>query len=145
MVDYLTKTELFNPRILNEILRLSPDGSMLSFLSTFTDMRTMKQMLSPSEAKEILLDMTRGDQDIVRSIVQLAKRLSYDSHVTPLSQVIKSSTIQEWIDKKASCMLELAQEIREVSWGKNITERRKNTPHPCEQTKLFQSHGLTCT
>lgn len=44
LVNYLTNIDPLNPRILNEVLRLSPDGSMLSFLSIFTDMRTIKQM-----------------------------------------------------------------------------------------------------
>lgn len=85
LVQYLGRVTSFNPRVLNEILRLSPDGSMLSFLSTFTDMRTMKQIMNPGEAHSILRYLTRGDTDVIQTIARVSKKLSYDYYKSILS------------------------------------------------------------
>lgn len=95
LVQYLGKVTPFNPRVLNEVLRLSPDGSMLSFWSTFTDMRTMKQLMTPVEAHTILLDLTRGDMEVIRTITEISKKLSYDHHKVLLKGYIESCTIEE--------------------------------------------------
>jgi len=46
LVSYLMTIRPCIPRVHNEILRNSPEGAKLNFLSTFIDMRTMKGILS---------------------------------------------------------------------------------------------------
>lgn len=143
LVDYLGKTRPFNPRVLNEILRLSPDGSMLSFLSTFTDMRTMKQILIPKDATSILKDLSRGDLDIVARILEVSKLVSSDHAQTRLKDVIRSMPVTDWLEEKEKCTRDLAQELRQVSWALDITG--VTTPHPCEQTTLVKAEGGLCS
>lgn len=108
LVQYLGQVTPFNPRVLNEILRLSPDGSMLSFLSTFTDMRTMKQLMNPGETQSILNDLTRGDTDVIQTIARVSKKLSYDFHRSLLSGYINSCTVDEWMEQKLRCITTFA-------------------------------------
>lgn len=142
LVQYLGRVTPFNPRVLNEILRLSTDGSMLSFLSTFTDMRTMKQIMNPGEAHFILKDLTRGDTDVIQTIARVSQKLSYDFHKSLLSGYITSCSVEDWVREKLQCITTLSQEIGNISWGLPIAG--VTTPHPCEQTGLFLAHGITC-
>lgn len=115
LVSYLGQVTPFNPRVLNEILRLSPDGSMLSFLSTFTDMRTMKQLMSPGEAHSILYDLTRGDRDVIGAIIKISKHLSYDSYKKLLAGYVSSCSVDGWVDQKLSCITSFTQEKNQVN------------------------------
>lgn len=69
MVEYLSRSVPLCKRVLNEILRLSPDGSMLSFLTIFKDMRTMKQILTPPDANRLVTKLKSADFDIYKNII----------------------------------------------------------------------------
>lgn len=140
--EYLSNTDPLCPRVLNEILRLSPEGSMQGFLSIFKDMRTMKQMLDPESSIELVNRLRDSDLSLLKHIIRISKKLRSDeSHrvIAAALNVIPS----DWIREKIACTTELAKEIREVTWGKPV--EGVSIPHPCEQSAMFLSHGDTCS
>lgn len=61
LVSYLSTINPCVPRIINEILRNSPEEAKLNFISTFIDMRTMKGVLSFNDARQLLTSLQVTD------------------------------------------------------------------------------------
>lgn len=141
--EYLFKTRPLTPRVLNELLRLSPDGSMLSFLGTFTDMRTMKQVLGPQDSNQLLYTLQQGDIDTISNILLISDLVKGNRARDKQLSHLPPHNIEEWLSIKQSCTTSLSQELREIGWDAPI--QGVTIPHPAEQTRLFPSEGSRCT
>lgn len=142
MAGYLSTVRPFNPRVLNEILRLSPDGSMLSFLSIFKDMRTMKGMLKQEGAKELVRSLQQSDIDLVAWVIHIHKITIKDSYLTLFRETQGIQDLQAWMNYHQDCTTEQAQKLRCLCWELPI--EGVTTPHPQEQTQLFRAQGDMC-
>lgn len=139
--QYLSETDPLCPRVLNEILRLSPEGSMQGFLSIFKDMRTMKQMLDPYSANSLVEKLRSSDLELLQHIIQISKKIKSDECHRMIRDILKIDP-KMWIAEKIKCTTLLAQEIREVSWGKRV--EGVSIPHPVEQAAIYLSDGDRC-
>lgn len=143
MAEYLTTMTPFNPRIANEILRLSPDGSMLSFLAIFQDMRTMKQLLSAKDANHLVEELAQGDVDVVTYIIKLYKDMKNKRHIAYLRGFSSITDTKEWLEKAQKCSSQLVQNLRDSSWNLEISG--VTTPHPLEQSRIHRATGEVCS
>lgn len=140
--DYLSETDPLCPRVLNEILRLSPEGSMQSFLSIFKDMRTMKQLLDPQSSTELVNRLRDSDIELLRHIITISKRIQSNLCYRYIKESLNVNP-KDWIAVKTACTSELAKELRDVTWGKQV--EGVSIPHPVEQSSMFLSLGDRCS
>lgn len=77
-ISYLMSITPCFPRALNEIYRLSPEGAKMSFLSMFTDMRTLKGMMSGSVSQELYRHLRFAEFAEIDHIVQVYYQLKYN-------------------------------------------------------------------
>nr|WPV62272.1 MAG: RNA-dependent RNA polymerase [Jingmen rodent lispivirus 1] len=133
VLNYLSSIRPFSPRVLNTIYRNSPEGARLDFLSTFVDMRTIKNVVSASESRTLLSKLEDCDInwfmficETYQEIVHFKYRKSYDNRCRDLG--IKPS------DGPYICTTKLANYLRNKSWDIDI--EHVTVPHPFEQTCL---------
>lgn len=140
--EYLVEAEPCFPRVLNEILRLSPDGSMLGFLATFTNMRTMKGLLPPEISHELVHTLQRGDIALLENLIVM-KKITMNEEYKRVYQKNLPCGMEDYLSHWRRCISETVQELRDSSWGRPILG--VTTPHPVEQSTIGVSQGETCT
>lgn len=140
--EYLFSVRPLTPRVLNEILRLSPDGAMLSFLTTFTDMRTMKQLMPAEDSHVLIRAMETADQAIFRHIIGIMKKVRNEDFIPRTTIGPRNQPITEWLTEIQTCSTVLAQALRDSSWKQKI--HGVTTPHPMEQASLHRLNDGVC-
>ncbi|QPL15300.1 RNA-dependent RNA polymerase [Hemipteran arli-related virus OKIAV95] len=143
MSNYLMTFKPCAPRVLNEMLRLSPDGSMLSFISTFTDMRTMKGMISSEDAHNLMEMLQKGDVEMIENLLKIYKIVINKRFYSHLPRDVISYGIRKWMTEKQTCISSLVQELRDIGWG--ISIEGVTAPHPEEQMSIHLAQGENCT
>lgn len=83
IIDYLMSINPCFPRALNEIYRLSPDGAQKSFLSTFTDVRTLKGMMPSELSHQLLNGLQLSEIQAFVNVLRIFLLLKSDSHIHP--------------------------------------------------------------
>lgn len=134
MIEYLmTITPVF-PRALNEIFRLSPEGAKMSFLATFSDMRTLKGMMPVNQAINLLDELESSELTEIKFILTIYLSIKRNNHIS--DQLFREpKDISKHVKIRFNCTTQLAQWLRNTTWKKNITG--VTIPHPSEQFCLF--------
>ncbi|UHK03262.1 MAG: RNA-dependent RNA polymerase [Hangzhou scotinophara lurida lispivirus 1] len=123
VIDYLSTTTPFIPRVLNEIFRHSPEGAKLHYLSIISDMKTMKEMMSAKDAKTLIRFIEQSENKILKYVVKLIeiiKRIRIEDHMTEIDQWINSFYTSEVITN--------------YQWERKVEGSR--IPHPGQQFEL---------
>jgi hypothetical protein len=84
LVQYLSTIRPFFPRVLGDIFRHSTEGAKLALISRFTDMKTIKSLLDPQGANDLISSLEIQDtnkQVFVMKILTSVLRGSYKGHV----------------------------------------------------------------
>lgn len=131
LVDYLSTIQPCVPRVLNEILRNSPEGAKLNFISTFIDMRTMKGILEFSEARNLLDSLQEADLEQISFLCKLYEKINGLTFFSETKYSRTDSSYIRLLRRDWLCTSELANNLRELSWDRKINA--STTPHPFEQ------------
>ncbi|UHK03027.1 MAG: RNA-dependent RNA polymerase [Guiyang lispivirus 1] len=132
IIDYLATCRPLSPRVLNDIFRNSPEGARLDFIATFTDMKTMKGLLGPTDSWLLQSKLKKCDINWFEHILNLYITVKKDPVFrTQLKQLlIKYPCLNHiW-----GCTYQLAKFLRKQSWGEDIYH--VTVPHPLEQFQL---------
>ncbi|AJG39111.1 RNA-dependent RNA polymerase [Lishi Spider Virus 2] len=120
VIDYLSNTTPFIPRVLNEIFRHSPEGAKLHYMSIFSDMKTMKEMMSSSDSKSLIKLIERSENRILHYVFTMIK------NINNIRVEANTNENLRWLNS-----FSLSEEITTVQWQKNIEGSR--IPHPGQQ------------
>lgn len=142
MVDYLMTIKPCVPRVSNEILRNSPEGTKFNFLSTFIDMRTMKGVLMYEETCSLLESLKQSDLDQIIFMVMRFKTIQGCTFLSSFKQSYNSPELTKEVNNDWICTSRLADNLGELSWGIEING--STTPHPIEQVSLCLSSSDNC-
>lgn len=142
LIEYLEKIEPCSPRVLGEIFRLSPEGAKWSFLSTFTDMRTMKDMVTGFEAREMYKKIARSEISKIIKLITVYKHIKSGFYGRYIQLKDVKSKPLDIATKEFQCTTFLADSIREKSWKRKVVG--VTTPHPGEQFILSKCIGNEC-
>lgn len=146
MVKYLMTITLCVPRVLNEILRNSPEGAKLNFLSTFIDMRSMKGVMEYEEACSLLESLRLSDLNKVIFMVNRFKEISGGSVLHQYKQTIDTKELIMDVQEDWACTSHLADKLREISWGVVINGSTISSfSHPLEQFVICFSKSDNCS
>lgn len=131
VIEYLSSTDPLIPRVLNEIFRHSPEGARLQYLGTFSDMKTMKEMMTNDDSK---------------SLIQLIEQSEYNLAIYVFNLIDKISKIdinkdRYWLDNWNNSF-RLSETITNDLWDKKIEGSR--IPHPGQQFILCKSDNSSC-
>ncbi|QXV86525.1 RNA-dependent RNA polymerase [Arlivirus sp. virus] len=144
IIDYLAHTTPFSPRVLNTIFRNSPEGARMDFISTFTDMRTLKNVTNKKamhQLREKLLDCDVKWFEFIRDRYQIIveKSAGWNADYTKSLKSLKLR--QSDILSLNYCTTQIAQYLRNMSWRKEI--EHVTVPHPLDQTILVSESPHT--
>ncbi|UHK03163.1 MAG: RNA-dependent RNA polymerase [Hangzhou cletus punctiger lispivirus 1] len=130
LINYLSSCEPFVPRVLNEIFRHSPEGSKLKYLSIFSDMKTMKEMLSAREGFAFIQSIEDQEVKLLNSIFTIVKEIK--------DITVNQETIALWNNSFLR-----SEEITNVMWDKEVKGSR--IPHPLQQSIFVPIENGKCT
>lgn len=145
IVQYLMTIKPVTPRVFNEVLRLSPVGCMLSFFGMFSDMRTMKQMVSVQEANHLVDTLKKSDMDLFSHLALIYKSITKHSYLPILYKTLKVQgydALKDKIDSDLKCTYKASEAIRTRTWGVEI--REVSMPTPFEQFSLHRLINGLC-
>lgn len=148
IIKYLSTIEPFSPHVLNTIFRNSPEGARMDFISTFIDMRTLKNVTNRK-------DMINLRSKLFDCDLKWFEYVSFKYTEISKNQIIWRSSYKQqikdlhWnetsIENGDFCTTILAGYLRDKSWKKEI--QHVTVPHPYEQTKLeiLNQQQVTCS
>ncbi|UHK03312.1 MAG: RNA-dependent RNA polymerase [Hangzhou eysarcoris guttigerus lispivirus 1] len=128
-IKFLETTKPFIPRVLNEIYRHSPEGAKLNYLSTFSDMKTMKEMMSANDGKNFIQIIENQETTLLKDIFFTINKIK--------NIVISKEVISEWNNSFL-----VSEKITKEHWDKDIDGSR--IPHPLQQSILVRSINGEC-
>ncbi|URA30374.1 RNA-dependent RNA polymerase [Erthesina fullo arlivirus 1] len=131
VIEYLSSTEPMIPRVLNEIFRHSPEGAKLQYLSTFSDMKTMKEMMTLEDSNELIQFIEKSEQTLVNHVYSMIDKIS----------IIDVTKDKYWLDHWNNSF-RLSENITNDLWEKNVEGSR--IPHPAQQFILCRADTDSC-
>lgn len=134
IMEYLSYTEPFSPRVLNSIFSDSPEGACLDFVSTFVDMRTIKTALTSEETYVLRRELKQCDINWFNFIIQLYIKVRMQTFKSEYNTMCRKLKVTDR-EVMTYCTTELAQLLRNLSWEREIYH--VTVPHPLEQFKIF--------
>lgn len=118
------------PRVLNEIFRQSPEGAKLSYLSIFSDMKTMKEMMPDNDSRDLIKYIETSENNWLDFTLNL---IFYLDKIEPDIVVL---------EKRWQNTYHLSVEITNYLWEINVEGSR--IPHPSDQFKLAPLYNNIC-
>lgn len=125
VIDYLMTTTPLIPRVLNEIFRQSPEGAKLHYLSIFSDMKTMKEMMSSSDANKLIDYIESNENEKLMYVFNLSKV------VEKLELCSEDINCRSWLNS-----FSMVNKITNFLWDKEVEGSR--IPHPGQQFLLSE-------
>ncbi|AJG39115.1 RNA-dependent RNA polymerase [Sanxia water strider virus 4] len=143
LVDYLISIVPCFPRVLNDLLRLSPEGAKLGFLAMFSNVRTLKSCLPEEVVTQIFDIFSNQDLEWYLFALKLVQKEIKNRNYIHFWRKFTDTPIESACDKAWECTTWLATQLRNKSW--RLTINGSTTPHPSEQFKLCTIFDdLTC-
>lgn len=139
-ISYLMSITPCFPRALNEIYRLSPEGAKMSFLSMFTDMRTLKGMMSGAVSQELYRHLREAEFTEINHIIRVYYQLKSDHHLPDYLRLNVASR-RSMLDVHFSCTHKLASYLRDKGWKRKLTG--VTVPHPIEQFIFHRATSIS--
>lgn len=118
------------PRVLNEIFRQSPEGAKLGYLSIFSDMKTMKEMMPDHDSRSLIKYIEESENRWIEFTMNLIFKID---RITPNLPLL----MKRWDNTYL-----LSLEITNYLWDLNIEGSR--IPHPLDQFKLTPLYNDIC-
>uniref|UniRef100_A0AB38ZJM8 RNA-directed RNA polymerase L n=1 Tax=Crocidura lasiura lispivirus 2 TaxID=3139472 RepID=A0AB38ZJM8_9MONO len=120
LITYLMGTEPFYPRILHEIMRVTPTGTRLGIISKFSNTRTIFQVTNFNAATHFFDQIKRSERENIRHWFIIRNLIS---HVT---------------EKHTSriCPTQLAKDLRNYYWSPILNDKKiegVTVPYPLHQ------------
>lgn len=131
LINYLSETTPFIPRVLNEIFRQSPEGAKLHYLSIFSDMKTMKEMMSPQDSTNLIRYIMESENNMILKVYSIIKEIQN-------LQVSK----EEFILNLWNNSFTLSEAITNGLWERTIEGSR--IPHPHQQFSFCKLGNEDC-
>lgn len=137
IITYLSHTEPFSPRVLNTIFRNSPEGARMDFISTFTDMRTLKNITNRNDLHLLRKKLHECDIKWFQFVINIFMTVVDQStwRTSYLSTLKVLALREDNILEQKYCTTEIADYIRNYSWEKEVCH--VTVPHPAEQTMIL--------
>lgn len=130
VIDFLGGTKPFIPRVCNEIYRHTPEGAKYAYLSSFSDMKTVRELMSPQDGNSLI------------TLINYHENLILNNVLTMLDEILGTTplTVEErntWVES-----FSLSEIITNVMWGRAISGSR--IPHPAQQTMIVRATDAQC-
>lgn len=130
IIDFLGESQPFVPRVCNEIYRHSPEGAKLGYLSIFSDMKTIRELMSPADGKKLIDKINYQENILISYVINMIEEIK---NMEDLSKEEKNNWIHNF---------KISEEITNVMWDNDIKGSR--IPHPAQQTVLVSASGEFC-
>ncbi|QNM37835.1 RNA dependent RNA polymerase [Frankliniella occidentalis associated mononegavirales virus 1] len=142
MVNYLWKVEPCFPRVLGELFRNSVEGYVMSILAKFSDMKTIKGLLSSKQTHELVNTLGSANTKKLIAVSKLCHRINQNEFYGALTIQAGKVNCADFVFNTWRCTTVLAQYLREKSWNRAI--EGSTTPHPLEQFRHHAGGSSDC-
>lgn len=130
IIEFLAGTTPFVPRVCNDIYRHSPEGAKLHYLSTFSDMKTIKEMMSSEDGNKLISEMNYQENIILKFVLKTIDEVLEEGRLS-------SVMIKQWLDSFTA-----SEKITDTLWETEVIGSR--VPHPLQQLLLLPAKGDSC-